>query len=58
MHATFVDIENEFLDLAGEVDHLSRFLADLTELNSSGENQATWEATHVCASATEKIYTG
>jgi hypothetical protein len=58
MHATFVDIENEFSDIAEEVEHLSRFLDRLTESNPIAERQASWEATHVCASATEKIYTG
>jgi hypothetical protein len=58
MHATFVDIENEFSDIADEVAHLSRFLDRLTQSSPSAASQASWEAVHVCASATEKIYTG
>jgi len=58
MHAIFVDIENEFSDIAEEVDHLSRFLDRLGDAELSATGQASWEAARVCASATEKIYTG
>ncbi len=58
MQATFVDIENEFADLAEEVEHLSRFLDRLTQDGPSGESEDTWAVSHVCASATEKTYTG
>jgi hypothetical protein len=58
MHATFVDIENEFSDIAEEAEHLSCFLDRLTQAGPPAERQALWEAAHVCASATEIIYTG
>jgi hypothetical protein len=58
MHAIFVDIENEFSDIADEVAYLSRFLERRRRSKPSDEPQARWEAAHVCASATEKIYTG
>lgn len=58
MHAAFVDIENEFAELAEEVGHLSRFLDSLIQTDASPNRQDSWEASHVCASATEKIYTG
>jgi hypothetical protein len=58
MHATFVDIENEFGELEEEVVRLARFLQRIGQADPSPDMQSSWEAVHVCASATEKIYTG
>jgi hypothetical protein len=58
MHPTFVDIENEFADIGREVEHLARLLARFDAEPVDPHSQAAWEATHICASATEKIYSG
>ena len=58
MHPSFVDIENEFLEIGSEAEHLSARLERLDPFNPPADVQERWEATHVCASAAEKIYTG
>jgi hypothetical protein len=58
MHRAYVDIENEFIEIAKEADRLSHFLSHLSPLTDERGGQAAWEAVHVCASATEKRYTG
>jgi hypothetical protein len=58
MHPIFVDIENEFSEIATEAEGLSNRLARLDAEGPLLDVQDRWEATHVCASATEKIYTG
>jgi hypothetical protein len=58
MHPIFVDIENEFLEIATEAEGLSNRLTRLGVEGPITGFQDRWEATHVCASATEKIYTG
>ena len=58
MHATSVDVENEFAAIEKEVLHLARALARLDDSHPEPDGQDAWEASHVCASATEKIYTG
>jgi hypothetical protein len=58
MHPIFVDIENEFSEIAVEAEGLSNRLARLDAEGPLLDFQDRWEATHVCASATEKIYTG
>jgi hypothetical protein len=58
MHPSFVDIENEFAEIAWEADHLSNRLARIGVEDTLLDMQEKWEATHVCASAAEKIYTG
>ena len=58
MYATFVDVENEFGELEEEVVRLSSFLQRRDGVDPSPDIQSLWEAVHVCASATEKIYTG
>jgi hypothetical protein len=58
MHPIFVDIENEFSEIASEAEGLSNRLIRLDAEGPLLDFQERWEATHVCASATEKIYTG
>lgn len=58
MRATFVDIENEFADVAREVDQLGLTLAAARDRRPDAGSHAEWELTHICASAVEKIYTG
>jgi hypothetical protein len=58
MHPIFVDIENEFSEIVAEAEGLSNRLARLDVEGPLLDFQDRWEATHVCASATEKIYTG
>jgi hypothetical protein len=58
MHAIFVDVENEFTEIATEAEGLSNRLARLDADGPLLDFQDRCEATHVCASATEKIYTG
>jgi hypothetical protein len=58
MHPIFVEIENEFSEIVTEAEGLSNRLARLDAEGPLLGFQDRWEATHVCASATEKIYTG
>ncbi len=58
MHPSYVDIENEFSEIGVEVDHLSARLARLNQHQAPADMQDKWEATVICASAAEKIYTG
>jgi hypothetical protein len=58
MRATSVDIENELREVQGEADRLSLVLRRLGSQSLQPESQEAWEAAHVCASATEKVYTG
>lgn len=58
MHATFVDVENEFAEIAQEVEFLARTLAASHISRPEAGTHREWELTHVCASAIEKIYTG
>ncbi|GJD95324.1 ribonuclease toxin HepT-like protein [Methylobacterium iners] len=58
MQEISLDSENELSDIAAEVDHLRRSLARVQgSLPARGTHEG-WEAVHICASATEKIYTG
>jgi hypothetical protein len=59
MHPISAEIEDELQLVSREVNHLSRRLQrlDSGETLASG-SQAEWEASTLCASATEKIYTG
>ncbi len=56
--AIFVDVQNEFLEIAAEIRHLDAALAKLRTVRPVSGSQQAWEAGHICASATEKIYTG
>jgi len=58
MRPNFVDIENEFREIAVEVEHLSRLLSRIVAPRPDDDRQAAWEAGHICASSTNKIYTG
>lgn len=58
MHPTLVDIENEFAEIELEVERLANRLARMETESLAPLSQEEWEATLVCASATEKIYTG
>ena len=58
MHPSYVDLENEFSDIEIEVNHLADRLARLDPDRPPGDMQDRWEATVICASASEKIYTG
>lgn len=58
MRGSFVDIENEFAEIAIEVDHLVVRLLAIGRDGLPIAGQERWETTLVCASATEKIYTG
>ncbi len=58
MHATFVDIENEFTEIAQEVAFLALTLAAWSASRAEPGTHREWELTHICASAVEKIYTG
>ena len=58
MRATFVDIENEFAEIAQEVAFLAQTLAAWRSSRAEPGSHREWEFTHVCASAVEKIYTG
>lgn len=58
MHPSFVDIENEFSEIGFEAEHLSVRLKCLDRFEPPADMQERWEATHICASAAEKIYTG
>lgn len=58
MHPSFVDADNEFQEIAREAAHLGRLLARLKPGTLERDSQEAWEAVHICASATEKIYTG
>lgn len=58
MHPSYVDVANELTEVGLEVDHLSARLARL-DPNATVQNpQDRWEASVICASAAEKIYTG
>lgn len=58
MHPAWVDVGNELDEIAREVARLSLRLERVgTERPATG-SQEEWEATLVCASAAEKIYTG
>jgi len=58
MHAAFVDIENLFIEIALEAQHLALALSRHLAGAALPDGQEAWELTHVLASATEKIYTG
>ena len=58
MRAIFVDVANELTEIAREVAHLQAALERWERSSPLAGSQREWEATHVCASATEKIYTG
>ncbi|WP_431281584.1 hypothetical protein ACQW02_19540 [Humitalea sp. 24SJ18S-53] len=58
MHPSYVDVENEFFEIGIEAQYLSVRLAHLDALNPPADPQEKWEATLICASAAEKIYTG
>jgi hypothetical protein len=58
MHPSFDDIERELRQIAREVEHLEQVLARPSAAAPASGSQAEWEATHICASAAEKIYTG
>jgi len=58
MHKAFVDIENEFNEIAQEAEHLSLALNRHLTGPDLPHGQEAWELAHVLASATEKIYTG
>jgi hypothetical protein len=58
MPTNFVDIENEFSEIAIEVGHLENRLTRLDYQNPPADPQDEWEATLICASAAEKIYSG
>lgn len=58
MHPSYVDIENEFGEIAVEVEHLSARLSRLDLCKPPADPQERWEATVICASAAEKVYTG
>lgn len=58
MHPGYVDIENEFSEIEVEVDHLSARIARLDPREPPEDMQDRWEATVICASASEKVYTG
>ena len=58
MLGTFVDVENELVDIASEVEMLSRGAA-IFQSGSAGADQAwSWLAIQGLASGVEKIYTG
>ena len=58
MHPSYVDIENELSEVSLEVDHLLSSLAQLDPNEPPLDAQERWEASVVCSSAAEKIYTG
>lgn len=58
MHPSYVDIGNEFAEIADEVHHLSNRLTRIGQERLTPGSQEEWEASLVCASAAEKIYTG
>lgn len=58
MHPSYVDIENELLEIQAEVNHLSSYLNHIDHQNLPTDDQERWKSALICASATEKIYTG
>ena len=58
MHLCYVDVENELLEIGREAGHLSAKLATLDLNEPPLDFQDEWEASLVCASAAEKVYTG
>ena len=58
MHPNFVDIENEFVEIAAEAERLSNRLARIDPAGMPANTQDEWEATLVCASAVAKIFSG
>lgn len=58
MHPSYVDIENEFAEIGVEVEHLLARLSRLDPHEPPADLQERWEATVICASAAEKVYTG
>lgn len=58
MHASFVDIENEFREIEQEAYHLGLALERHQVDTDDAKEQSAWELVHILASATEKIYTG
>nr|WP_294525930.1 hypothetical protein [uncultured Rhodopila sp.] len=58
MHPIFVDIENEFSKIATEAEGLCNRLARLDAEGLLPGLLDRSEATHVCASVREKIYSG
>lgn len=58
MHPSSVDIGNEFDEIATEAARLASKLTRIGPATPIVDVQERWEATLVCASAAEKIYTG
>jgi hypothetical protein len=58
MYPGFPEIENEFAEIAREVDHLRRCLTQVDQEPAQTDAQARWQTSVVCASTTEKIYMG
>ncbi len=58
MHSVSVDTENELGEIAQEARRLSLRLERVGTEHLKAGSQGEWEATLVCASAAEKIYTG
>lgn len=58
MPPSFGDIENELREIATEAAYLESRLARIGLVSVEHDAQARWEATLVCASAAEKLYTG
>ena len=58
MHPICADIEEELERLATEAGHLRNRLERLAGETLRPGSQEEWEATGLCASAAEKIYTG
>lgn len=54
----FADIRNELDDIGTEVGQLSATLARMTASPPAADSLEEWQTNHICASATEKIYTG
>lgn len=56
MHAGFVDIWNEVLEVGRETDHLAAALRRSEAF--SADAQTLWETTQMLGSGTDKVYTG
>ena len=58
MPPSFGDLEDELTEISVEVEHLATRLRKFVPGLVLGDPQERWEAAHICASATEKVYTG
>jgi hypothetical protein len=58
MPLTSNDVEAKFRDIAREASHLTELLSRWPSPSLDRDSQEAWEGAHICASATEKIYSG